>query len=339
MSKKRPDKIRTSRKTRTKTPNSIKNALELERKKGYARDVIRELESQGYTVPKHVKTLAESPTPEKVTNKTLSQYKGATSPLSLAYISRHSYLTTNIVYGGGQPYNIEDTATRLTHYDITHGTAQKTINEGLKTKVTFRNATGEKVSKHIMSDRESMFLSAYIYKATGLTSKQLKPGMENEHFIISPDWDKKMTNLASNIKFKKTSTNPEAIQYLRELSSIAYSSSKLYSLYQEQSSYNRYMEYVNDAANTTEQGVADLYMEMLSHVLNTSHAWNVAKSNTIDSNQTKSQYKELLRIGSITQSTHKDNLIDEFVSMINNEVDFVIISQWFDKKVKNLTRS
>ena len=110
--KRKADKKPTRKATKAKEPKliipqTIQNARELEQKKAKARDFIRELESQGYQVPEHVKSIAYSDTPDQVPTPTLNKYRGY-SALNLAYISRNSFLTTDIVYGGGSEYYIKD---------------------------------------------------------------------------------------------------------------------------------------------------------------------------------------------------------------------------------------
>lgn len=321
-------------------PQTIKNARELEQKKAKARDFIREVEAQGYMVPEHVKSIAFSDTPDHVPTPTLNKYKGY-SALNLAYISRNSFLSTDIVYGGGSIYYTEPTETRLSHYDITHGKAQKAINKGLQQKITYKNKDGEEVQRHIRSDQESRFLGDYIKTVTGKDLSALTPGYEDEWIKISTDWDKNKLSLAEYTKLKKTSTDPVAIEQLRRLSSMAYSSYKLYNIYQELADYSRFMQHVNNVNNTKgkEPGVSDYAMEMLSHVLNTSHAWNIAKQTASDSNQVNNNYEELLYMGSKTQSFGSDDLIDEFKQMITNGEPMVNIEIWFDNNISQLTGS
>lgn len=343
--KRKADKKPTRKVTKAKEPKliipqTIQNARELEQKKAKARDFIRELESQGYQVPEHVKSIAYSDTPDHVPTPTLNKYRGY-SALNLAYISRNSYLTTDIVYGGGSEYYIEPTTTRLSHYDVTHGKAQKAINQGLQQKITYVNKDKQKVSRHISSDRESMFLAEYVKHVTGKDIKDLKAGYEDSFIRIDKDWTGERTTLAEHITLKKTGTDAKSVEMLRRLSSIAYSSYKLYHEYQDAAGYSRFMNYVNDVNNTRGSipGVSDLAMEQLAHVLNTSHAWNVARTNDLDSDQTKENYEELLYMGSITQTYASDDLVDKFTQMILNEEAFVNIQSWFDNNISQLIGS
>lgn len=320
---------------------SEKNAQQIRFRKNKAAAFIFELEAQGYIVPQHAKEAALSPTRERETKITLDKYKGRDSVLSLDYISKHSYLSTDIVYGGGSDYAIEPTTTRLTHYDIEHGKAHKAINKGLQQKITYKNKDGEEVSRHIRSDRESMFLLSYIKTATGKDFADLYAGYEDEHIKISKSWDKSRLSLAENVTLKKTSTDPMAIEQLRRLSSMAYSSYKLYHEYQDAAGYSKFMNYVNNVNNKhgNEPGVSDYAMELLSHVLNTSHAWNIARQSAPDSDQTKENYEELLYMGSKTQSLGTPDLIAEFIRMIENEEPLVNIEMWFDNNIANITGS
>lgn len=349
--KKSTKKAKTAKATKPKKPKTYKdvktltklekNAQEIKFRKQRALSFITELENQGYIVPEKLKEIASSTTADRATEKTLSKFKGRTSPTSLDYISKHSYLSTDIVYGGGSDYAIDPTATRLTHYDIEHGKAHKAINKGLQQKITYKNKDGEEVSRHIRSDRESMFLLAYIKTATGKDFADLYAGYEDEHIKISKSWDKSRLSLAENVTLKKTSTDPMAIEQLRRLSSMAYSSYKLYNEYQEAAGYSKFMNYVNNVNDKhgNEPGVSDYAMEMLSHILNTSHAWNIARQSAPDSDQTKENYEELLYMGSKTQSLGTPDLIAEFIRMIENEEPLVNIEMWFDNNIANITGS
>lgn len=339
----RGDKVSTKRVT-----TATKNAKEVEKKKAAAREYIRELESQGFAVPQHAKQVAFSPTSSKISKKELEKYKGRDSALSPYYLSRHSYMTVTSVYGGGQEHSIDPTKTKLTHWDVTHGTAQKAINEGLRYKVQYTRINPdtnepETVKRHIQSDRESMFLSMLVKRMTGkdiksLYSKNFK-GYEDEYIKISKDWNGWQTTLAQYTTLKKTPTDTTGVLELQRLASMAYSNPELYEAYREQGDSSRYTGWVQDVvADNKGPTITDLFLEQLSHVLNTSHAWNIASesSSADNSDQVAENYKTLLKIGSQVKFTQDNNIINEFIRKVENEEALVNIEQWFDNSVQTL---
>lgn len=303
-----------------------------EKAKAKARAEIKKMESQGFSVSDGLRDLAESKTPEKITQRT---YVRLSKQLNLNNVRRTSKLLISEISKESLHRDISPIKSDITYADYISSTRlARKVNSLLNVPLQITDKEKRPIKSEDLSRKISLVMSSVMGSAVFP-----KPGMSNEFFEISKDYDPKdpMT-LSEHIKFKKIPLNENSEYYVKLLTQQPYTNPELYNEYREDASQRGYFKNMKDTKIDPQTA------ERLAWLLNSSHLWNIAKEDEYDSTQVKENWKMLVEnIQSIESAKERianyQNELSELISMIENEealtdilakIDEIILKAWSD---------
>ena len=276
-------------KTVNKTLGKLeRNAQKVERMKENARKEIKRLKDAGFSVEPSIVELANSPTPRRVTDKTVEKMKIGLNLNRIRSTRTIDIKEVNNVTYGGAPISTNPINTGIKVTGL-----KKTINDILKSA---------KPSDRLANDLAVM--------VKNLSGKLPEPGLENEFFKIDDNFDpSKIYELSKHIKFKKM--DPETAKIILQ---NPFTNDAAYEVLQKDIHHRSYITNIKnykDLSKISPETAADL-----ESIMNSSAAWQIAKRNAHDSDQTKENWSKLF---SKLDNEYEDNDLDELVTMIENE--------------------
>ena len=279
-------------------------AKKLEAKKAKARARIAELEKLGYTIDESIKKTANAPKVERVTKRTLMYQPN----LDLRRINASAKY--NIDLHLRNPY---------TQQPLQNGD----VNATFKASTFARNLN--KALKEAPDIDTYNLLADYIKRVTGSKPKK---GLETDKFKLSEDYDPKKP-LKDYITFKNDIKPSDFIHILN----IPQSTSIGSKIYEEDWKRRSYAS--NVGALAKKKIINGQTMDKLERIMNTSHAWNIAKKGMKyeDGKQDGSiqgRWGALYNAVSDIQDSGDNNALDTLLTMIENEEDFDDIIDFVD---------
>lgn len=277
-----------------------RNAKKVEKMKEKAREEIQRLKDTGFSVEPSIIALANSPTPLRVTDKTLEKMKIG---LNLSRIRSTRTIdievVNNIKNGGASTYTDPiNTGIKVTGL-------KKTINDILKNSKP--------------SDRLANDLAVIVMNLSGRTPA---PGLETEYFKIDDKFDpSKLYELSKHIKFKKM--DPKTARIILQ---NPFTNEAAYEKFQEDAKHRGYLS--NVQANPDLSNISEATLVELEAIMNSSAAWHIAKRNAHDSEQTKENWTKLYNK---LDEEYEDDDLDELVTMIENEESLTSIIKRADE--------
>ena len=192
-----------------------------------------------------------------------------------------------------------------------------------------KNAPGSDFNQYIIPIVQEVMGSGY----------KIKPGEDNKYFSVSSDFSGLISDpqLYKYIEFKDLPETSNIIQYMNQIEKSGYSSE------------SKYEEMLEDRANRAVNTLLDRngkirltknLQSVLEDIMNSSAAWNIAKRNTYDSEQTKEAWFEMYdqALDVLAESGGDPKYIDEIVTMIENEESFSNIVRRMDEMLYEIMK-
>lgn len=150
-----------------------------------------------------------------------------------------------------------------------------------------------------------------------------EPGDKTTYFTISKDYTGNPNELFKYVHFK---TIPRGTEYVDKILELDWSSPENYYSHLADINAQRY------SSNLTDSGFTPEVINLLEYIMNTSAAWRIAKRNSQDSDQVKSNWLTLFSTAQEAQEAGAD-VMNKFVQMVMNEEDLGIIMQTVDTMI------
>lgn len=155
-----------------------------------------------------------------------------------------------------------------------------------------------------------------------------KPGEVTDSVKIPNDYDPTSDDLATeyqklwdNNTIKRLNlSNPDVQQKLDRLLKHPYMNEEMYDVYMKHSTKNT-EELLNNYIDPSlvDAGELDSFRDKIEDIMNTSHAWQCAKKNALDSDQVQENWFDIGNSVALAISTGDQSFIDEIIRDIKNE--------------------
>lgn len=276
-------------------------ANNLKKKKERAKKVINDLKNQGFVVPQNIRDFAESSTNDRITKKT---YDKAMISLNLNRLKSSAKLKVDKVYHPSNP-----------SYDI---------NTSVQTDVSFsklKSGVNKALKDSRENDRLGNILASIVLQDSG---KAPAPGLETANFKIDNTFDpSKPYELSKHIQFK-TMTQDIA----KEIMQTPFASAEGYEAFAENAAHRGYMKNVK---KLTSNNLTPEQIDSLETIMNSSQAWNIAKKNAYDSNQSVMNWSMLYNQVANAKNELDGSDFDKILTLLENEASMGQITRVVDE--------
>lgn len=314
----------------------------IEAKKAKVRKYIEEHEARGYTYSKELKDFVYAKTPKRVTKGSayeqeakvvlnMNRIKSMNEKVNLHLAGATHTQMGNPIIGENKEYDI-------------------TLNK--KSYVKQVNKAIKQASSEVKKTGNDMLTEQIIQFANKHGIYSLKPGEDNEWFTIDKKYDpKKPYTLNQHITFKKFDIdwdNPkdnDDREFLDKVYMNPYVSNEAKEIFNEDVSRRSYATLLNNIMDENDD-ISKMGWQTaitLESIMNTSMAWNIAKSDALDSDQVKDNWTDLyVAVASIDKKSDyviDDNKVirncyDYVIQMIQNEEDLETILDVVDNRIE-----
>lgn len=162
-------------------------------------------------------------------------------------------------------------------------------------------------------------------------SDKIMPGMKNEYFEVSGNWDGNLSTLFKNVRFFKIPDIDRYSRYQMKIEDNPHSSKSAYDLFVEQWHKKSFL------SNLKGLNIKNKTLSSLVSIMQSSYAWRVAAKKAYDSEQTKSNWQELYRI--VSEANDNDPaLLNNIQTMLENNEDLETIRDFVDNAIMNIIK-